>query len=292
MDEEKIGYKSFIGYRIQHNNDKGPFKGGVRFHKDLDLRMLLVLALEMTIKVLLLKLPLGGGKGGVRIDPRKYTPEELSRVMRAYVRGLLANKAVGIKIDVPAPDMDTGYLMAVFADELIRQEVMKDNQEAKKNDNHEENDNKEVRRRFRSLRHLSRSYALTDRKKWARADLDYPGAGMATPYYDMYLTFQNNLRGDAASLHGAVTGKPAGKGGLPAREWATGLGVTIATREAVHHYWNRSLERIARGNPSGFGNVGYWTAREMEREGATIVADRRHRRRRGKSGRLKHQGSF
>ena len=92
-------------YRVQHKNVLGPYKGGVRFHPEVDLDEVRALATLMSLKTAAVGLPLGGGKGGVAIDPRKLAPEELEELSRAYARHLQPH--IGPDKDIPAPDVNT-----------------------------------------------------------------------------------------------------------------------------------------------------------------------------------------
>ena len=92
-------------YRVQHNNVLGPYKGGVRFHPDVDLDEVRALATLMSLKTAAVGLPLGGGKGGVAIDPRTLNKSELEELSRAYARHLQPH--IGPNIDIPAPDVNT-----------------------------------------------------------------------------------------------------------------------------------------------------------------------------------------
>ncbi|MCV4861001.1 Glu/Leu/Phe/Val dehydrogenase, partial [Escherichia coli] len=74
----------FEGYRVHHNTFRGPAKGGVRFHQDVTLSEVMALSAWMTIKNAAVGLPYGGGKGGIRVDPRKLSPGELERLTRRY----------------------------------------------------------------------------------------------------------------------------------------------------------------------------------------------------------------
>jgi glutamate dehydrogenase (NAD(P)+) len=103
MDDGSI--RLFKGYRIQHNNLLGPFKGGLRYHKSVSLDDLKALAAMMTWKCALMNLPLGGGKGGIKFDPNEVSREELQRITRRFVHALGQN--IGPETDVPAPDMGT-----------------------------------------------------------------------------------------------------------------------------------------------------------------------------------------
>ncbi len=93
------------GYRIQHNNILGPYKGGIRYHPEVSLDEVKALASLMTWKCSLVGLPLGGAKGGVQIDPTKLTSSELMRVTRRFTVSL--GTSIGIHYDIPAPDMGT-----------------------------------------------------------------------------------------------------------------------------------------------------------------------------------------
>lgn len=78
MDDGTIQH--FEGYRVQHNLSRGPGKGGIRYHPDVDLNEVMALSAWMTIKTAVLNLPFGGAKGGVRVDPRQLSPRELERL--------------------------------------------------------------------------------------------------------------------------------------------------------------------------------------------------------------------
>src|SRR5580698_4094477 len=77
--------KSFKAYRVQHNNTRGPYKGGIRFHKDVTLEEVQTLATLMSLKTAAVGLPLGGGKGGIAVDPRELSEAELEELSREYV---------------------------------------------------------------------------------------------------------------------------------------------------------------------------------------------------------------
>ncbi len=95
----------FQGYRIQHNNILGPYKGGIRYHPEVSLNEVKALAALMTWKCSLAGLPLGGAKGGVEVDPTKHTRDELMRVTRRFTHAL--GTTIGVDFDIPAPDMGT-----------------------------------------------------------------------------------------------------------------------------------------------------------------------------------------
>ena len=110
MDDGRV--EVFQGYRVQHNDALGPYKGGLRFHQDLDKDEARALATWMTWKCSLLGLPFGGAKGGIKIDPRKYSAGELERVTRRFTFALGQN--IGPEYDVPAPDMNTNAQIMVW----------------------------------------------------------------------------------------------------------------------------------------------------------------------------------
>lgn len=95
----------FKGYRIQHNNILGPYKGGMRFHETVSLDECKALAAWMTWKCALQNIPFGGAKGGVKFNPNSYTKENLERIVRRFTHALGSN--IGPEWDIPAPDMGT-----------------------------------------------------------------------------------------------------------------------------------------------------------------------------------------
>jgi len=95
----------FTGYRVQHNNALGPYKGGLRYHPTVDIETAKALAMWMTWKTSLAGLPYGGAKGGIQIDPTKYSISELERITRRYTYALGDN--IGPEHDIPAPDVNT-----------------------------------------------------------------------------------------------------------------------------------------------------------------------------------------
>jgi glutamate dehydrogenase (NAD(P)+) len=105
----------FTGYRVQHNHALGPYKGGLRYHPDVDINAARALATWMTWKTSLAGLPYGGGKGGVKLDPKKYSLGELERITRRFTFALGDN--IGPEYDIPAPDVNTNaQMMAWIAD--------------------------------------------------------------------------------------------------------------------------------------------------------------------------------
>lgn len=105
----------FTGYRVQHNNALGPYKGGLRYHDTVDIDAARALAMWMTWKTSLAGLPYGGAKGGIKINPKLYTQSELERITRRFTYALGDN--IGPEHDIPAPDVNTNaQTMAWIAD--------------------------------------------------------------------------------------------------------------------------------------------------------------------------------
>ncbi|QCE42421.1 Glu/Leu/Phe/Val family dehydrogenase [Psychroserpens sp. NJDZ02] len=197
MDNGEV--EIFTGYRVQHNNALGPYKGGLRYHPTVDIDAARALAMWMTWKTSLAGLPYGGGKGGIKIDPSKYSQTELERITRRFTFALADN--IGPEHDIPAPDVNTSsQTMAWIAD----------------------------------------TYMSTR-----------PPAERT------------------ANQH-VVTGKPDGSGGLEGRDRATGYGVYLSIK-----FWaeKNSFSLVDKKFiVQGFGNVGYWAAHFLEKDGAKLVA--------------------
>lgn len=196
MDNGEV--EIFKGYRVQHNNALGPYKGGLRYHPTIDIDAVKALAMWMTWKTSLAGLPYGGAKGGIQMDPKKYSQTELERITRRFTFALGDN--IGPEHDIPAPDVNTNaQTMAWIADTYMS------------------------------------TKAPSERSK---------------------------------NQH-VVTGKPVGSGGLEGRDRATGYGVFLTIK-----YWaaHRELDLTDKKFiVQGFGNVGFWAAYFLEREGAKMV---------------------
>src|SRR5688572_9601330 len=113
MDDGSV--KNFIGYRVQHNNTLGPYKGGIRYHPEVNLGVVSALAMLMTFKCAVAGIPLGGAKGGIRIEPSEFSRQEIQKVTRRYTTEII--NFIGPESDIPAPDMGTnGQTMAWIMD--------------------------------------------------------------------------------------------------------------------------------------------------------------------------------
>ncbi len=111
--------KKFKAFRMQHNNARGPYKGGIRFHPEVDFDEVRALATLMSLKTALMDIPLGGGKGGVQVNPKELTEAELEELSREYVRHLV--DYIGPDKDIPAPDVNTNpMIMDWFVDEYSK----------------------------------------------------------------------------------------------------------------------------------------------------------------------------
>lgn len=103
MDDGTV--QVFEGYRVQHSNIRGPFKGGIRFHQDCNLNEVKALATWMSLKCAVVNIPYGGAKGGVRVDPNNLSQRELRKLTRRYAFAI--EPLIGADTDIPAPDVNT-----------------------------------------------------------------------------------------------------------------------------------------------------------------------------------------
>ncbi|TLP82340.1 Glu/Leu/Phe/Val family dehydrogenase [Maribacter sp. ACAM166] len=197
MDNGEV--EVFTGYRVQHNNSLGPYKGGLRYHPTVDIDAARALAMWMTWKTALAGLPYGGAKGGIQLDPKKYSLAELERITRRFTYALGDN--IGPELDIPAPDVNTNsQTMAWILDTYMS------------------------------------TKSPSERSK---------------------------------NMH-VVTGKPVGAGGSEGRDRATGYGVFLTIK-----FWAEKKNVTLKDKKfivQGFGNVGYWTAHFLEKEGAKLTA--------------------
>ena len=112
--------KIFTGFRSQHNNARGPYKGGIRYHQDVNLDEVRALSFWMSFKNAVVNVPFGGGKGGIIVNPKELSAGELERLSRGYVQKMW--RLFGPEVDVPAPDVNTnGQIMGWMLDEFEKQ---------------------------------------------------------------------------------------------------------------------------------------------------------------------------
>lgn len=129
MDDGSL--RLFQGYRVQHNDARGPYKGGIRYHPQVSMDEVKALAFWMAMKCAVADLPLGGGKGGIIVDPKQLSAGELERLSRGYARSIA--DCIGPDKDVPAPDVNTtGQIMGWMVDELIKVRGIKNKREKEK----------------------------------------------------------------------------------------------------------------------------------------------------------------
>lgn len=113
------GVELFHGFRVQHSSILGPYKGGIRYHSQVNMDEVRALAFWMAIKCAVVGIPMGGGKGGIEVDPKNLSTSELERLSRAYVQAIAAD--IGPHTDVPAPDVNTTpQIMRWMVEEYIK----------------------------------------------------------------------------------------------------------------------------------------------------------------------------
>lgn len=119
LDDGTVAH--FEGYRVQHNLNCGPGKGGVRYHQDVTLSEVMALSAWMSVKTAVVGLPYGGGKGGIRFNPRDYSQAEVERITRRYISEI--SSVIGVDKDIPGPDVNTsGQTMAWMMDAYSKHE--------------------------------------------------------------------------------------------------------------------------------------------------------------------------
>ncbi len=124
MDDGTV--RSFKAYRSQHNRARGPYKGGIRYHQNVNKDEVMALSTWMSVKCAVVGIPYGGGKGGVSVNPKELSQNELERLSRAYVRLIADN--IGPWVDIPAPDVNTNpQIMAWMVDEYEKIALEKGN---------------------------------------------------------------------------------------------------------------------------------------------------------------------
>lgn len=118
--------RTFTGYRVQHSDIRGPYKGGIRYHPQVSMDEVKALSFWMTMKTAVIDVPFGGGKGGIVVDPKTLTEDELERLTRLFTKNLI--DVIGPYRDVPAPDVNTNpKIMAWMVDEYGKQIKMNKN---------------------------------------------------------------------------------------------------------------------------------------------------------------------
>jgi len=229
------------GYRIQHNNALGPYKGGIRFHPNVSKQEVQALALLMTIKCAVAGIPFGGAKGGVVVDPKQLTESELERLSRAYARQIAPY--IGPDVDIPAPDVNTNsQIMEWMVDEYIKFKV----QSAKCKVGNKIN---ELRGTFTGkpvgkggsrgrIEATGRGGVIVLKALLAKLNPKFIATDSATPQPQHVL---KQDKGDCARGRGS-----------PCRVTCCGAPFTIAVQ--------------------GFGNVGYYFAKIAQEEGFRVVA--------------------
>lgn len=187
--------RRFDGFRVQHNNIRGSYKGGLRYHADVDMDEVKALSFWMTMKNAIVDVPFGGGKGGIAVNPKELSEGELERLTREFARKLVP--VIGPEIDVPAPDVNTNAKIMGWIRDEYEKAVKK-------------------------------------------------------------------------SSPGVITGKAIENGGSEGRTEATGLGGSFVLDEILRLQGDElSGKTVA---IQGFGNVGSYLARYLEKRGCKIVA--------------------
>jgi glutamate dehydrogenase (NAD(P)+) len=112
MERDNGQIETFIGYRVQHDNARGPMKGGLRYHPDVDLDEVRSLAALMTWKTAVVNIPYGGAKGGISVNPKQLSSKELERLTRVFIDQI--HDVIGPDRDIPAPDMGTDHVVMAW----------------------------------------------------------------------------------------------------------------------------------------------------------------------------------
>jgi glutamate dehydrogenase (NAD(P)+) len=112
VERDSGDIETFIGYRVQHDNARGPMKGGLRFHPDVDLDEVRSLAALMSWKTAVVNIPYGGAKGGISVNPKSLSTKELERLTRAFIDQI--HDVIGPDRDIPAPDMGTDHVVMAW----------------------------------------------------------------------------------------------------------------------------------------------------------------------------------
>lgn len=249
MDDESI--RIFQGYRVQYNNARGPYKGGIRYHPSVDLDEVKALAFWMTIKCAVVDIPFGGGKGGIVVDPKALSEAELERVSRAYVRAIA--DVIGPTLDVPAPDVNTnGKIMGWMMDEFI----------------------KVKRAEFFKFAQGDKNF-LDPLLATVPQSIDHDSVKLGKRSAKILSPFALHR------LRATFTGKLIADGGSEGREEATGLGglyvlQTILSKLNLQPTTYLPCRQAGNSQPTaavmGFGNVGYNVTKFLVENRFTVVA--------------------
>ncbi|KAH0448633.1 hypothetical protein IEQ34_022433 [Dendrobium chrysotoxum] len=223
---------SFVGFRVQHDNARGPMKGGIRYHPEVDLDEVNALAQLMTWKTAVVDIPYGGAKGGIGCSPRDLTKSELERLTRVFTQKI--HDLIGTHTDVPAPDMGTNAQVS------------------------------HIYYSFRTKQRNCKSFGNI--LCFLISKLSFTG-GMVQQTMAWILDEYSKFHGHSPAV---VTGKPIDLGGSLGREAATGRGVVFATDALLGEY-GKSIQGLTFAI-QGFGNVGSWAAKLIHESGGKIVA--------------------
>jgi glutamate dehydrogenase/leucine dehydrogenase len=248
MDSGKT--KIFEGFRVQHNSALGPYKGGIRYHERVNDDEVRALAFWMMVKNAVVNVPFGGGKGGVRVNPKKLSERELERLTRGFVRRIA--DVIGPTKDVPAPDINTNpKIMRWFAEEYIR--LAKDSSIPATPFG--------SRRQRRPLFGDLFEPEPQSRRPGAQKTVPLPASASGVSKNVSAAGFSNS--NNSSILKAVVTGKPEDFGGSKGRTEATGLGGSIVLQRILTHLKKTHYPLPITHCPltvavQGFGNVGYY----------------------------------
>ncbi len=233
--------RTFTGYRVQYNNARGPYKGGIRFHSAVTEHEVTALALLMTVKCAVADIPFGGSKGGVSVDPKTLSEGELQRLSRGYVRAFVND--IGPEKDIPAPDVNTNAkIMGWMVDEYIQ-----------------------IKRA-----EIGDAFSASPSSLSPSSQTVKSGYGMAVLEKDRL-----PARSSIDQLRATFTGKRIEDGGSEGREEATGLGglyVLQAVLAKLGHRAQGTQDPQLTVAVQGFGNVGYNITKFLYEAGFKIIA--------------------
>ncbi len=233
-------YEMLQGYRIQHNNILGPYKGGMRFHASVDLDEVRALATWMTFKCALVRLPFGGAKGGVAIDPHNFSDTELERVVRRFTHSLGEN--IGPEFDIPAPDMGTdARMMGWMMDTYLNSRGPGERQNA---------------RRVVTGKPVELGGSL------GRAAATGRGAAYALRH--LYGEFDRSLDGDTVAIQGF--GNVGSHAALTLSELGMDVVAVADVGGAIHHETGLDIEKLVRFSQENGGVAGYPNAEPISTE--------------------------